>query len=124
MEMSASEDIIALATGQSQAALAMIRLSGPNVIQIAGDICCQDFSEVPGHTLHFVGLKDEERLIDECLISIFHAPNSYTKENSVEISCHASPYIITEIIRLFRARGVRTGETRRIHLKSLSQRTV
>ena len=59
------------------------------------------------HTVHFGNIVDGEHIIDEVLVTIFVAPNSFTKENSVEISCHGSQYIINTIIQLLVNRGVR-----------------
>ncbi|HEY9007607.1 MAG TPA: tRNA uridine-5-carboxymethylaminomethyl(34) synthesis GTPase MnmE, partial [Ohtaekwangia sp.] len=64
----------------------------------------------PSHTIHFGTLRDGTKIIDEVLVSIFKAPNSFTKENSVEISCHGSPVIIKEIIKVLLKNGARLAE--------------
>lgn len=66
-----------------------------------------DLTKVKSHTLHFGSIKFDNRIIDEVLISVFKAPHSYTGENSIEISCHGSQYILQEIINLFLSKGVR-----------------
>ena len=59
------------------------------------------------HTLHFGTIGEGNRIIDEVLVSLFHGPNSYTGENTVEISCHGSNYIQQEIIQLFLKNNIR-----------------
>lgn len=107
-----NDTIIAIATPPGIGAIAVIRISGNEAISI----CNSFFKSIKGnknlinqksHTLHFGYIIDGERLIDEVLISIFHGPNSYTGENTIEISCHGSAYIQQEIIQLFLRNKVR-----------------
>ena len=105
------DTIIALATPQGVSALAIIRLSGKDCIELTQNIFRgKDLSQQPSHTLHFGTLMDEEKPIDEVLVSIFKEGNSFTKENSVEISCHGSMVIVKAIIKLFLKQGVRLAE--------------
>jgi tRNA modification GTPase len=102
------ETIIALATAQGIAAIAVIRLSGKDSIDIVQKAFKgKNLAEQPSHTIHFGLLFDHERLIDEVLVSIFKEPNSFTKENSVELSCHGSPVIVKEIIKVLLRHGAR-----------------
>lgn len=107
-----SDTIVALATASGSGAIAVVRLSGPEAIVIAN----KHFKSKTGskllinqktHTIHLGQVIDNDRIIDEVLISIFKNPNSYTGENVVEISCHGSPYIQQEIIQLFLREGCR-----------------
>lgn len=104
-----NDTIIALSTPSGVGAIAVIRLSGSNAIVIVNQFFKgKDLSKVASHTIHFGKILDyKNNEIDEVLISIFKAPNSYTKENVVEISCHGSPYIQNKIINLFIENGVR-----------------
>lgn len=105
---SADETIVALATAQGTSAIAVIRLSGKDAINITQRIFQgKDLASQPSHTIHFGTIHDGERNIDEALISIFKAPNSFTKENSVEISCHGSPIVVKEIIKVLLKHGAR-----------------
>jgi tRNA modification GTPase len=105
------ETIIALATAQGISAIAVIRLSGENSIQIVEEsFRGKKLSEQPSHTVHFGLLTDGERIIDEVLVTIFKEPNSFTKENAVEISCHGSPVIVKEIIKTLLKNGARLAE--------------
>jgi len=103
--------IIALATSSGVGAIAVIRLSGKDSIKIVnqffqskyGD---KDLTKVKSHTIHLGNIIDDNRIIDEVLVSIFKNPHSYTGENVVEINCHGSVYIQQEIIQLFIKNGV------------------
>lgn len=102
------ETIVALATAQGVSAIAVIRLSGDDAIAITQKVFHgKNLLEQSSHTIHFGTLKDGDRIIDEVLVSIFKAPNSFTKENSTEISCHGSPMIVKEIIKVLLKNGAR-----------------
>ncbi|HLZ17078.1 MAG TPA: tRNA uridine-5-carboxymethylaminomethyl(34) synthesis GTPase MnmE [Cyclobacteriaceae bacterium] len=102
------ETIVALATAQGISALAVIRLSGKDSITITQKVFRgKDLTKQPSHTVHFGTLHDGERNIDEVLVSVFKEPNSFTKENAVEISCHGSPVIVREIIKVLLKTGAR-----------------
>lgn len=83
----------------------MIRVSGPRAIEAVDGIFAgrTELSDAGGYTVHFgeiVAPPGRSRTVDEVLVTVFRAPHSYTGEDSVEISCHASPYIVAEIIGL------------------------
>ncbi len=101
------ETIVALATAQGVSAIAVIRLSGEDAIAITRKFSRKEFTGATLHTIHFGNLKDGDKIIDEVLVSIFEAPNSFTKENSTEISCHGSPMIVKEIIKVLLKNGAR-----------------
>ena len=105
---SLSDTIVALATAPGVGAIAIIRLSGEDCLEIVNRVFQgSDLAQKKSHTVHFGNIVDGEHIIDEVLVTIFVAPNSFTKENSVEISCHGSQYIINTIIQLLVNRGVR-----------------
>src|SRR6187402_2596241 len=105
---SLNDTIVALATAQGISAIAVIRLSGRDSIALTQKVFQgKKLEEQPTHTLHFGNLRDGDWVIDEVLVSIFREPNSFTKENSVEISCHGSPVIIKEIIKVLLKNGAR-----------------
>jgi len=109
--MSLTDTIVALATPAGTGAIGVIRLSGADAIQIANSIFTgKDLSKQASHTLHFGKISEGQVVIDEVLASIFIAPNSYTKENSVEISCHGSAYIVSQIIKLILSKGARMAK--------------
>lgn len=111
MSLVNEETIIALATAQGISAIAVIRLSGQDSFEIVQKVFRgKNLTEQPSHTIHFGTIHDGEKPVDEVLVSVFRGPNSFTKENSVEISCHGSPVIVKEIIKLLLKNGARLAE--------------
>ena len=114
------DTICAPATVPGTGAISVIRVSGPKALEIADKVvtCRKDsISTAEGYTLKFGTVfavepsSDSGRtVIDEVLVSIFRAPHSYTGENSVEISCHASSYIVSAVMDLLYAAGARAAE--------------
>jgi tRNA modification GTPase len=105
------DTIVALATPNGIGAIAVIRLSGLNAIAIANSVWKgKDLTRQASHTIHFGHIVDGDLVLDEVLASLFVAPRSYTRENVVEISCHASGYIIESIIKLFIKKGARSAK--------------
>jgi tRNA modification GTPase len=108
----ASDDtIVALATAQGISAIAVIRLSGKESITITEKVFKgKSLADQPTHTIHFGTIQDGSRTIDEVLVSVFKAPNSFTKEDAIEISCHGSQVIVKEIIKVLLKYGARLAE--------------
>ncbi len=104
-------NICALATPGGQGAIAVIRLSGEDTPEIIGKIFTPKGKKAPlPYMMRYGAIKDGDRLIDECMVATFHAPHSYTGENSAEIYCHGSQYIVQEILKLLLANGVKMAE--------------
>ncbi len=108
-----NETICAIATGQG-GAIGIIRVSGIKAIEITDSIFTpasgNSLCEKDAYTLTFGYIKDNENnIVDEVLISLFRSPHSYTGENSTEIMCHASSYILQKIIQLLISHGCRTA---------------
>ncbi len=110
--MNTNQDpIIALATPQGVSAIAVLRLSGKGVIDTVNQVFRgSNLTQQASHTIHFGVIQKDNTKIDEVLVSIFIAPHSFTKEDSVEISCHGAPFIIAALIHLFVSKGVRIAE--------------
>lgn len=105
------DTIVALATAPGIGAIGVIRVSGPNTIDLVNGIFKgKNLSQVASHTIHLGTIRDGEAIVDEVLISLFKGPNSYTKEDVIEISCHGSPYIIQRLIKLLLAKGARLAK--------------
>lgn len=101
-----NETITALATA-SGGALGIIRISGPQSLEILSGIFTKDLTSVPANTIHYGFIKSNDELIDEVIVSVFRAPHSYTGEDSVEISCHGSRYILNKVLELLVQHGCR-----------------
>ena len=106
-----NDTIVALATPSGSGAIAVIRLSGKDAIEIASasfrSVSGKNLGNQSTHTIHLGHIVDENKTLDEVLVSVFKNPNSYTGENVIEVSCHGSPYIQQEIIQLFLRKGCR-----------------
>ncbi len=98
--------IIALSTPPGIGAIGVIRLSGNDAIMLVNQAFKgKDLEKQPSHTVHFGTIRASEHIIDEVVVTIFKGPNSFTKEDVVEISCHGSNYIIQSILKLFIGAG-------------------
>lgn len=114
MYISKNDDTIcAPATIPGTGAISIIRVSGSEAINAADRIvrCRQGrLADAPGYSIRFGTVTDGDEPVDEVLVSVFRAPHSYTGEDSVEISCHASSFIVSRIIDLLRMCGIRSAE--------------
>ncbi len=105
--------IVALSTPPGVGAIAVIRLSGPEAIQLADALFFgkKSLLEARSHTAHFGILQNADgQLLDEVLATVFRGPHSFTGEDTVEIGCHGSPYIQQEIIQLCVRQGARLAQ--------------
>ena len=108
------DTICAPATVPGTGAISVIRVSGPDALEIADKVVrCRrgTISSAKGYTLKFGTVCDGSgEVIDEVVVSVFRAPHSYTGENSVEFSCHASSYIVSAVMDLLYEAGARAAE--------------
>ena len=103
------DTICAPATSVGAGAISIIRISGPDALRITDEVVRFGSGTAlgsKGYTLKFGRIPD----VDEVLVSIFRAPHSYTGEDSVEISCHASSFVVSRILELLIAAGARSAE--------------
>ena len=107
-----NDTICALATAPG-GALGIIRISGPKALEILSHIFTKDLSEAQPNTIHYGHIVEYEATsehpspIDEVLVSVFRAPHSYTGEESAEISCHGSRFILNKVLALLIENGCR-----------------
>ena len=117
-----NDSIVALATPSGAGAISIIRISGQNAIEIGASVFKsiknKDLTQQKTHTLHLGHIIDEGKTLDEVLISIFKGPNSYTGENTIEISCHGSTYIQQQIIQLLLRKGCRMANAGEFTLRA------
>jgi len=105
-----TDTIVAPATIPGTGAISIVRISGPQAFQLADavvELSRGTISESEAYTIHFGKVLSDGELLDEVLVSVFRAPHSYTGEDSVEISTHASSYIVSELVRLLIEAGAR-----------------
>jgi len=117
-----NDTIVALASPSGSGAIAVIRVSGNDAISICKSVFSsvfgKDISKQKSHTLHLGHIVDGEKVIDQVLLSIFKGSNSYTGENTIEISCHGSTYIQQQIIQLLLRKGCRMANAGEFTLRS------
>lgn len=103
--------ICAISTPPGSGGIAVIRLSGKGCIQLAETVFKSHSGKVLSNfspnTIHFGEIRKGEEIIDEVLVSLFHAPHSYTGEDTVEITCHGSTYIQQQLLQLLIEKGAR-----------------
>ncbi|MCI2122506.1 MAG: tRNA uridine-5-carboxymethylaminomethyl(34) synthesis GTPase MnmE [Bacteroidales bacterium] len=103
--------ICALATPHGRGAVAMVRASGKGAVEAVANLLDEpkreEILKAGGYSLHYAEIRSRGETLDQVLIAVFRAPASYTGEDSVEISCHCSNYIITELLDLLYGEGVR-----------------
>ena len=108
------DTIFAPATVPGTGAISVIRISGPDALTIADKVVsCRrsSISSAKGYTMKFGTICDGSGdIIDEVIASVFRAPHSYTGEDSVELSCHASSYIVSAVMQLLSEAGARAAE--------------
>src|SRR5690554_5267981 len=103
-----NDTICAASTAEGIGALGIIRVSGLNAISVVNQIFNgKNLTEVQSHTVHYGFIKDNQTVVDEVMVSVFHAPKTFTAENLVEITCHGSPFIQQEILSLLIRNGAR-----------------
>lgn len=109
------DTICAVSTAPGVGGIAVIRVSGSNAIAICNRIfyprkAGKELLTQPGYSLTFGNICNESELIDEVLVSLFRTPNSFTGEDTVEITCHGSIYIQQQIMQLLLKEGCRTAQ--------------
>ncbi|MBU0487656.1 MAG: tRNA uridine-5-carboxymethylaminomethyl(34) synthesis GTPase MnmE [Bacteroidetes bacterium] len=112
--MKTDDTICALATAAGQGAIAVIRVSGKKAIaateKVFRSVSGKSLKEQTSHTIQLGAVFDKKQVIDDVLVSVFKAPNSYTGDDSVEISCHGSDYICSRILQLLADNGCRPAD--------------
>ena len=117
-----NDTIVALASPSGAGAIAVIRISGNDAIAVSksifNSVSGKDITKQKTHTLHLGHIVDGTKIIDQVLLSVFKGPNSYTGENTIEISCHGSTYIQQQIIQLLLRKGCRMANAGEFTLRS------
>ena len=101
------DTICAICTSLGVGAISIIRVSGEDSFEIVTKIFSKDLKKLKDHTINYGFIKDNDEIIDEVLVSIMKAPNTYTKENVVEINCHGGISSTNKILELLLENGCR-----------------
>jgi len=106
-----NDTIVALATAPGIGAIGVIRLSGPDTFKIVNNLFpAKDLFQEAANTLHVGYLQQNDKILDEVVLSLFRAPRSYTGEDVIEISCHGSPFIYQQVIGACIEQGARLAK--------------
>lgn len=101
--------ICAIATAQG-GAIGIVRVSGPDSINIANAIFTKDITNTSANKVVFGHIIDAEKIVDEVLVTVFRSPHSYTGEDCVEIACHGSAFILQTVCRLLISNGCQPAQ--------------
>lgn len=112
--MMRTDTIAAIATAVQNGGISIIRISGEEAVSLADRIFHskkeKKLSDVKSHTIHYGHIKEEGKIIDEVMVSVMRAPNTYTREDVVEINCHGGPRVTKRILDLVIRTGARPAE--------------
>lgn len=105
-----NDTIVAISTTTGVGAISIIRLSGPESIDIINKVFTKDLSSVDSHTIHYGHIKDKDEIIDEVLVSIMRAPKTFTREDIIEINCHGGIAPTNKVLEVLLKNGARIAE--------------
>ncbi|MDO4334115.1 MAG: tRNA uridine-5-carboxymethylaminomethyl(34) synthesis GTPase MnmE [Eubacteriales bacterium] len=110
-----SDTIAAIATALSDSGIGIIRISGPDALEVADKVFqtkggSHIFKSFQTHTIHYGYIADQGEIIDEVMISLMKEPRSYTKEDTVEISCHGGVLLMRRVLETVLKNGARLAE--------------
>lgn len=113
--MGNTDTIAAIATGVTNSGIGIIRISGEDSIEIADRIFVpfkkeNKLNNVKSHTIHYGYIKDNDNVIDEVLVSVMRKPNTYTRENVVEINCHGGITVVKSVLDVVLKNGARPAD--------------
>ncbi|PSR06125.1 MAG: tRNA uridine-5-carboxymethylaminomethyl(34) synthesis GTPase MnmE, partial [Bacteroidetes bacterium SW_10_40_5] len=92
------DTIAAIATPAGQGAIGIIRVSGPQAISIVDQLLkSKRLEESETHKAHYGSIRDEGKVLDDVVLTIFRNPSSYTGEDVIEISCHGSGFVLRNV---------------------------
>ena len=119
-----TDTIAAIATAVSNGGISIIRVSGSEAFEVVGKIYRsksgkKNLNEFKSHTIHFGYIEDQGNTVDEVLVSVFKAPNSYTMEDVVEINCHGGAFVTKKNTRVVSEKRGKISGTWRIYKKSI-----
>ena len=105
------DTIVGISTAMGKGAISIIRLSGPQAIEIVNKVFKgRNLTKVKSHTIHYGHIYNKEELLDEVLVSVFKAPKTYTAEDVVEINCHGGSFVTNQVLKLLLENNARLAE--------------
>lgn len=116
-----NDTICALSTPSGSGALGVIRVTGREAINMVHFLFeGKDLEFQKGQSLHFGKIVEDGEVLDEVLVSLFKEPNSFTGEDTVEISCHGSSYILSRVLNAIMKRGARLAKPGEFTMRAFS----
>lgn len=104
------DTICAISTSMGIGAISIVRVTGPNTIDIVDSIFDHDLKNASSHTIHYGHIKYNEEIIDEVLVMLMRGPKTYTTEDTIEINCHGGVNTTKKIMEILLANGCRLAE--------------
>ena len=104
------DTICAISTSMGIGAISIVRVTGPNTIDIVDSIFDHDLKNASSHTIHYGHIKYKEEKIDEVLVMLMRGPKTYTTEDTIEINCHGGVSTTKKIMEVLLANGCRLAE--------------
>lgn len=110
-----TETIAAIASAMTNSGIGIIRISGEDAFDVIDKIYRSQkgnklLSQCKSHTIHYGHIYDEDEIIDEVMVLLMRAPNSYTREDTVEIDCHGGTLVMRRILEVVLKNGARPAE--------------
>jgi len=105
-----NDTIVAISTTMGIGAISIIRLSGPDSLEIVEKVFTKDLTNVETHTIHYGHIKDKDEIIDEVLVSIMKAPKTFTREDIIEINCHGGIAPTNKVLEVLLKNGARLAQ--------------
>ena len=105
------DTIVGISTAMGKGAISIIRLSGPQAIEIVNEVFKgRNLNKVKSHTIHYGHIYNKDELLDEVLVSVFRSPRTYTAEDVVEINCHGGSFVTNQVLKLLLEHNARLAE--------------
>ena len=105
-----TDTICAISTSLGVGAISIIKISGKEAISIVDKLFTGNLKEASTHTIHYGYIKENDEIIDEVLVSVMHAPKTFTREDVVEINCHGGIATTNKVLELLLINGCRLAE--------------
>lgn len=120
--------IVAISSGLKNAAIGVIRISGPNSLEYLSKVFfpknCRDIKNSPGYRAYFGTLKYNSELIDEVIVVVYRKPKSYTGQDMVEIFCHGNLILMQKIVNVFVELGCRLAKPGEFTLRAVLNKKI
>lgn len=110
-----TDTIAAVSTGMTNSGIGIVRISGSEAFEIADRVFKAKkgnvkIFEMKSHTLHYGYIHEDNKIIDEVLLTVMKAPNTYTTEDTVEINCHGGITVVNKVLETVLKKGARPAQ--------------